>query len=173
MFAIATSSLCLLAPFRLFAMVFPWLKPTSVAGKHVLLTGASEGIGKCIALLAAKNGAHVTIISRSQKKLEIAIEEIRKESSSQQITDAISADVSSWDSISKALEKAIGNHQGRLRDFVFSCAGMTQPGNFVDTPLETHRMTYGVNFFGSLHVAKALLRCISRKAPVPQFTSCS
>lgn len=42
------------------------------------ITGASLGIGKCIAIEAAKRGAHVTLIARNAQNLEKASSEVRK-----------------------------------------------------------------------------------------------
>lgn len=45
-------------------------------GKTILITGASDGIGKATAMLAAQAGAMVIMLGRSQKKLEAAHDEI-------------------------------------------------------------------------------------------------
>lgn len=42
------------------------------------MTGGSSGIGKCVAIEAAKVGADVTIIARDSEKLQAAVDEIRK-----------------------------------------------------------------------------------------------
>jgi len=41
------------------------------------VTGGSSGIGKCIALEAAKIGANVTIVARNENRLRSALEEIK------------------------------------------------------------------------------------------------
>ena len=41
----------------------------TLKGKTILITGASSGLGKAIALLAAEQGAEVILMSRSEKKL--------------------------------------------------------------------------------------------------------
>lgn len=48
---------------------------------HVCLfqiTGGSLGIGKCIAIEAAKRGAHVTLVARNALNLEKAAAEVRQ-----------------------------------------------------------------------------------------------
>ena len=47
-----------------------------IKGKKVLVTGASQGIGKAIALSFAKEGCKVTIIARREEELKKVIEEI-------------------------------------------------------------------------------------------------
>jgi NAD(P)-dependent dehydrogenase (short-subunit alcohol dehydrogenase family) len=42
------------------------------AGKHVLITGGSEGLGLSIAKLVAERGSRVTLVARTLKKLEAA-----------------------------------------------------------------------------------------------------
>lgn len=42
------------------------------------VTGGSSGIGKCVAIEAAKAGANVTIVARDTSKLKTAVEEIGK-----------------------------------------------------------------------------------------------
>ena len=57
----------------LFARYYFWRgRLKNVDNKHVVVTGGSSGIGKCVAILAAKYGAHVTIIARDVQKLEAA-----------------------------------------------------------------------------------------------------
>ena len=44
-----------------------------LANKHVVITGASEGLGCALSVKLAEKGAHVTMISRSQEKLAQAV----------------------------------------------------------------------------------------------------
>ncbi|CAJ1360757.1 unnamed protein product [Effrenium voratum] len=50
----------------------------SIAGKHVLITGGSQGLGLALAKLCYLRGAKVTIASRTKAKLEQACSEIRQ-----------------------------------------------------------------------------------------------
>ena len=46
--------------------------------KTIIITGASEGLGKTIALRLAKEGSRLILLSRSKTKLHKAAEEIGK-----------------------------------------------------------------------------------------------
>jgi len=63
----------------------------SVAGKHVVITGGSSGIGLATAKLLAREGASVTIMARDQKKLDDAVKEISAErkNPSQKVTFSV------------------------------------------------------------------------------------
>jgi short-subunit dehydrogenase len=57
---------------------FPIDPALTVAGKRVLITGASQGIGRSLAEEYAKRGAsHISIASRSRAKLEVVRDRIR------------------------------------------------------------------------------------------------
>ncbi|CAE7414696.1 CAX4 [Symbiodinium sp. CCMP2592] len=59
------------------ALLRQW--PRSVEGKHVLITGGSQGLGLAFAKLCFARGARVTIVARTKAKLEQACEEARSQ----------------------------------------------------------------------------------------------
>ncbi|PWN32343.1 NAD(P)-binding protein [Meira miltonrushii] len=123
-----------------FVLVIPLLfvmrsTKWSVKGKHVFITGGSQGLGLALAELVVSKGADVTICSRSQAKLESAVEEIKKFAESGQKVAYVAADVSTFEGARKALELASGQDQGkvaRVPDVVFCCAGASKPGYFLE-----------------------------------------
>ena len=51
---------------------------TSIAGRSVIVTGASKGIGKGIAKVFARNGGKVLVVSRHLDEAEACAEELRR-----------------------------------------------------------------------------------------------
>ena len=73
-----------------------------LAGKSALVTGASEGIGRSIALDLAAQGAFVILNSRSASKLQPVVDEIKQKGGN---AIAIPADVSKLSDIKTLFEK--------------------------------------------------------------------
>jgi 3-dehydrosphinganine reductase len=56
--------------------MFPGRKHFPVAGRTVVVTGGSQGMGKQLAILLAAKGANVVIVARTVSKLKAALKEI-------------------------------------------------------------------------------------------------
>lgn len=69
-----------------------------LAGKTIVVTAASQGLGKAIALELARAGAKLAICSRNHQRLHHTAEEIRQSTGSEVL--AVTADVSNAEQIS-------------------------------------------------------------------------
>ncbi|XP_053402611.1 3-ketodihydrosphingosine reductase-like [Mercenaria mercenaria] len=97
----------------LFMYVAGRLKPraTSLAEKHVVVTGGSSGIGKAIAVLAAQQGANVTILARNKLRLEEAKTEIQQHLQPSRKVQSYSVDLSSnFEDVKKCILEAEEKH---------------------------------------------------------------
>jgi NAD(P)-dependent dehydrogenase (short-subunit alcohol dehydrogenase family) len=77
---------------------------TDFSGKHIIVTGASTGIGRATAIMLGKRGASVSLIARSKENLAAAVAEIGGN------TKAFSADVADRASLASAFDAAIAAH---------------------------------------------------------------
>ena len=127
----------------------------SFSQQHAIVTGGSSGIGKAVALQLAQAGAHITIIARSQAKLDQAQAEIlQAQATPTQKILSFSADVADRPQLSAAIEAAIT--QTAPPDLLITSAGMAHPGYFQALPLDLFERTMAVNYFGSLYALKVV-----------------
>lgn len=108
-------------------------------GKHCYIGGGSEGLGLSLACQLAERGAHVTILSRSQAKLDKALAEIQTHRQSPtQIFQAYACDLTDPSAAASTLHTACRAHTSSSPDYVFACAGGCVPGFFADMPAAKH-----------------------------------
>ncbi len=91
-----------------------------VAGKTVLVTGGSRGIGFSIAAAFAENGSNVVISSRSEESLQQAADSIS--SAAGEVTP-IPSDISSQESVQELIKNTIDKYDSL--DVVVNNAGIT------------------------------------------------
>ncbi|KAI5863224.1 short-chain dehydrogenase [Durotheca rogersii] len=160
---LAIAGLVLLLSVSAFALtmgVFPSKNHMPVEGKTVLITGASEGLGRSVARQMAAKGANVILVSRSAAKLESALAEVRAAARDPQAQrfHYLTADVSRPDYAVPLLAEAVAWNGGRAPDVVWCVAGVSTPALWIETPLAATRSQMDVNFWGSAELAHAALR---------------
>lgn len=89
--------------------------PFSLEGKTILITGASSGIGKGIAIACSKMGATTIITGRNEERLDATLQELHGESN-----QAVKADLTVPSDI-EALAKQLPSLDG-----IVYCAGVGQ-----------------------------------------------
>ena len=89
--------------------------------KTVLITGATDGIGKHLAKKLASEGHHVILHGRNPQKLELALQEVRAVSLRGRVSSYL-ADFSKLDDVYRFLEEIKRNFQSI--DVLFNNAGI-------------------------------------------------
>lgn len=92
--------------------------------RRILITGATNGIGKTAALDLAKMGAEVIIVGRNEKKTRRVLDELKMASGSDRL-DMLIADLSSIEQIRRAADEFRGRYE-RL-DVLLNNAGAIFP----------------------------------------------
>jgi 3-oxoacyl-[acyl-carrier protein] reductase len=131
--------------------------------KVILITGASRGIGRAIALLAAENGARVIInYNRSEREAADLVADINGRGQSAM---AIKADIAREDDI-RAMFKAVKEKYGRL-DVLVNNAGIMKNNLLVMTQPREFDEIFGINCRGTFlcmqYAAKMMIRQRSGK----------
>lgn len=93
------------------------INPLDLSGKNVLVTGASSGIGRAIAIHLSKIGAQVILVSRNEEKLHVTLSKMEGDHHS-----IYAFDLKEIDHIEGLIEKIV-NQQGKLNGLVH-CAGI-------------------------------------------------
>lgn len=133
-------------------------KKWKAQGKHVFITGGSQGLGLAVAELLASKGAHVTICSRTESKLRESVEKVKAaaKSNSQNI-DYIAADVSTFEGAKRAIESC-----RVVPDTVFCCAGGAKPGFFIEQTESDFEKGIKTDYWTCLATAHASANAMAR-----------
>ena len=117
--------------------------------KIALVTGASRGIGRAVALEFARAGADVAVTARSKADLESLALEIRALG---RRARPIVCDVLDF----KSLENAVGDAQTELGqiDILVNNAGITQGIKFTDQPYELWQRVQRVNVDAAMRLTQ-------------------
>ncbi|MFX0575239.1 SDR family NAD(P)-dependent oxidoreductase [Nocardia nepalensis] len=116
-------------------------------GKHVIVTGGSEGIGAAIGAAAARRGAQVSLIARRKVPLRAMAQRVRAEWAV--------ADVRDRDELTSAI-KELEAKNGPC-DVIACCAGLTLPGRFAEVDPDEFEVQMSANYLGSVYAVRAVL----------------
>lgn len=129
--------------------------------KTVLITGASQGIGRATALKFAQAGYGVVLAARQPDRLEAAAQDVRALGSE---VLAVPTDTQQWEQVNALVEKAIA-HFGQL-DVLVNNAGVYYMGPVDQAQPEDWQQVIQTNLWGYIHTIHALLPHFCSDRPV-------
>jgi NADP-dependent 3-hydroxy acid dehydrogenase YdfG len=133
----------------------------SLADQVIVVTGASSGIGRAIARLAASRGAAVVVAARGPEGLETLVTEIVAGGGR---ASACVTDVSDAAAVGRLASHAVETY-GTIDTWVNN-AGVAIAGKLEDLSEEDARRMFDVNFWGMVHGCKAALPHLKRHGGV-------
>ncbi len=133
---------------------------TSIAGRAVVVTGGTRGIGKGIASVFARNGARVLITGRDSDVARAAAEELDALAADPGEVSFIQADVSSREDCRRMAANAIERLGGI--DVLCANAGVFPDSLLADMTEETLDQVLGVNLKGTVFSVQACLPALQR-----------
>jgi len=128
-------------------------------GKVAIVTGASRGIGKAIALAFAKEGARVVVAARTEHEGGNLPGTIHKTAAEicalGRSALAIKTDVTKEESVEELVRKTLQEFGGI--DILVNNAGINIPGKVLDIPVKRWDLVIAVNLRGTFLCTKAVL----------------
>ena len=121
--------------------------PFSLEGKTILVTGASSGIGKAIAIECSRMGANVIITGRNEQRLEDTYKLLEGANH-----HTIVADLNSTDDIKRIL-----NNIPAINGLVH-CAGLTKTVPFQFATKDILDEVLNVNFYAPVEITRCILK---------------
>jgi NAD(P)-dependent dehydrogenase (short-subunit alcohol dehydrogenase family) len=131
----------------------------------ILITGATDGLGRALASALAADGASVLVHGRSEDRARQALEAIQAETGSQDLR-CVSADLSSLEQV-RELAREVLEQNDRLDVLVNNAGiGTTLPGD--GRRLESqdgYELRFAVNYLAGYLLTRSLLGLLERSAP--------
>jgi 3-oxoacyl-[acyl-carrier protein] reductase len=119
-------------------------------GKAAVVTGASRGIGRAIALRLAQEGARTILCARDEKALEQAVRQIRASGGQ---ASYVALDLRIPDAPERLAEFSLATF-GQI-DIVVNNAGATKRAEFQDLTEEDWADGFALKFFGAVRLTRA------------------
>ena len=133
---------------------------TDAAEARMLVTGATDGLGRRVAQELAAMGATVLLHGRSPERLEATLEELRSQTGSEKANSYL-ADLSSLDAV-RNLAKRILSGEDRL-DVLVNNAGMIARERKESE--DGYELTFQVNYLSHFLLTRLLLPLLKDSAP--------
>ena len=118
-------------------------------GKIAIVTGASRGIGKAIAVRLAAEGAQVVLCARDENLLDHAVKHIERDGGR---ASALGLDLREIDAAKRAVDFTIGTY-GQI-DIIVNNAGATKRGEFLQLTDEDWADGFALKFFGAMRLTR-------------------
>ena len=149
-----------------------------LTGKTAIVTGASRGIGKAIALRLAAEGADTVLCARDESLLKDAVNEIESAGGN---ASPFAVDLRGMDAAKRVVDFAIDTY--REIDIVVNNAGATKRGEFLQLTDENWADGFALKFFGAMRLTREAwphlkkqggsvlnISGVGGRMPGPQFT---
>ncbi|MEC4762412.1 SDR family oxidoreductase [Mycobacterium sherrisii] len=126
----------------------------ALRGRHVIITGASSGIGRASAIAVAERGATVFALARNGSALDELVAEIRANGGQ---AHAFTCDVTDSDSVEHTIKDILGRF-GHV-DYLVNNAGRSIRRSVINSTdrLHDYERVMAVNYFGAVRMVLALL----------------
>lgn len=130
-----------------------------LTGKHALVCGSSQGIGKASAIELALLGANITLFARNRDKLEAVVSEL--DTSKGQIHHIITADFSRPEQVKSVLTEHLGTVN--CIEILVNNTGGPAPGPAHTSSAEDYLSAMNLHLISNQHLVQLLLDGMKQK----------
>ena len=130
----------------------------TLEGRRAVVTGASRGIGRAIAVELARCGARVVCASTREGGCDETVALIREQAGA---AEPATVDVADEASVASFAERVIADGAPNI---LVNNAGVTKDGSFLRMSADDFDRVVGVNLRGTFLVCKAFARVLSKAA---------
>jgi 3-oxoacyl-[acyl-carrier protein] reductase len=134
------------------------MNPKFLTNQVALVTGASRGLGKAIALALAAEGASIAAVARSEDALKDTVETIRASGGT---VEPYAVDVADSASVDAAVEKIAARFQHI--DILVNNAGVTRDGLLARMTGEAWDAVINTNLKGAFHLTRPVGRLMVKQ----------
>ena len=131
--------------------------PFDFKGRRVLVTGASRGIGRAIALSVAARGGDLVCVARGWDDLAALGSEVSNLGVPIQL---VQADLSSSEDCSRAIKEVLAN-DSTLDVFIHNAGGAVERGAFATLDDEAWLRTFELNVLSTVRLVRGLTESLS------------
>ena len=126
-------------------------------GRRLLITGASSGIGRAVAVQAARTGARLALAARSADKLDALTRELTAAGAE---VMAVPTDITSAEERRRLLDAVVERFDGL--DVLINVAGVASFGHFAEGTEAILRQIMEVNFFAPAELIRLAIPVLER-----------
>jgi NAD(P)-dependent dehydrogenase (short-subunit alcohol dehydrogenase family) len=128
------------------------MNPKPLSGRTALITGASKGLGKAMALALAEAGAQLILVSRDAMKLQITAEGVRGKGGQAHVYPADVTDESQV----QAVEQGVADEVGKIH-ILINNAGVNNRKPITDFTLAEWRQVLDTNLTSAFLMCRAFV----------------
>jgi NAD(P)-dependent dehydrogenase (short-subunit alcohol dehydrogenase family) len=142
---------------------------TGVAGKRVVMTGATNGIGLAAGQKLAELGARLTVVARSEQRAALAVERIREAAGDAPVPEVAIADLSSQAEVRRLAAELLDRYE-RIDVLVNNAGAVFRTRRLTVDGIEE---TWALNHLAPFLLTNLLLDRLKRHPPARIITTAS
>lgn len=126
---------------------------SNLKGKNAIITGASRGIGKAIAMTLAKEGINLAIAARGKEDLDETVKEIKQKTGVEVL--AVPCDVTKLSDLENLVNLTL--EKFKRIDILINNAGVSSQSPFEKQPIEDFEKLAHTNYLGYVRLIRLVI----------------